>query len=403
LDVFGPDPLAERWRGKVGALIEQLVSDELDAALRARRYQRLDPADLEAPRLGYRHGVRERELTTSYGRTAIRVPRARLFEAGSEDIAEWRSQLIPRYARRARAVDDGILAAYLSGANSRRIRGVLRPLLQDAPLSRSAVSRVVQELKAAFEAWRTAPLGEKRIVYLFLDAIVVKVRAGGQVEPMAVLVALGVHESGAKEVLALELMARESKAAWEALVADLVKRGLRAPVLCTVDGNAGLRAALRAHWPAAAVQRCPVHKLRNLEAHCPTRLLADLRDDFHAIIEATSARAARRAYERFVAVWARRCEGVVRSLEEAGEELLTFFRFPRSQWKSLRSTNAIERLNGEFRRRIKTQASLPSEARVLHLFYGLYASGQIRMRRINGWQDIPQALAVHGPKQSQAA
>lgn len=392
-ELFGPDPLAQRLRGLIGGFITDAVATELDEVLRAGWYQRTG----EEVRRGYRHTWRTRELTTSFGPTTIQVQRARLFDQEGAPREEWQSTLVPRYARRMRAVDDAILGAYLAGANSRRIRGALRPLLANAPLSKSAISRVVQQLKQAFEAWRRARLDDKRIVYLFLDAIAVHVRVDGAVQSTPILVALGVTETGEKELLGLQLMASESTAAWKAMVDDLVARGLRAPRLCIIDGNAGLRRAVGETWPEAAVQRCVVHKLRNLEAHCPKRALDDLRADFHAITEAKSLAAAEKAYARFVACWQRRCPGVARSLEEAGKELLTFFRFPRAQWKCLRTTNAIERLHEEFRRRVKTQASLPGEASVLHLFYALYASGQLRMRRIDGWPQLAKVVAAHQP------
>ena len=207
------------------------------------------------------------------------------------------------------------------------------------------------------------------------------------------LVAMGVRESGDKVLLALPLMGSESKAAWTTFVEDLATRGVTDPALVIMDGNAGLRYAVGQTWPRAAVQRCVVHKLRNLEAHAPKRLVSELRRDFHAITEAETAAAARRAYDRFRRVWRTRSESVVRSLEEAGLELLTFSAFPRSQQRSLRTTNAIERLHEEFRRRVKTQAAQPHEQSVLRLFFGLSASGQIILRKIDGWVDLPQVFA----------
>lgn len=366
LELFGPDPLAQRLRALVGGFIEDAVATELDEVLHACRYQRTG-GEGEDARRGYRHTFRTRELTTSFGPTTIHVQRARLFDQDGAPSEEWQSTLVPRYARRMRAVDDAILGTYLAGANSRRIRGALRPLLAHAPLSKSAISRVVQRRKQAFEGWRTERLDDKPVVYLFLDAIAVHVRVDGAVQSTPILVALGVTETGEKELLGLQLMASESTAAWKAMVDDLVARGLRAPRLCIIDGNAGLRRAVGETWPAAAVQRCVVHKLRNLEAHCPKRALDALRADFHKITEAKSRAAAEKAYARFVACWQRRCPGVARSLAEAGKELLTFFCFPRAQWKCLRTTKAIERLHEEFRRRIKTQASLPTEAGALPL------------------------------------
>lgn len=392
LESFGPDPLAAKLRAMVGGLIEELVAGELTEALQALRYER--PADTSA-RQGYRHTKRSRELTTSVGPTTIQVQRARLFDAVGTPTQEWQSTLLPRYARRAPAVDNAILGAYLAGANTRRIRGALRPLLHEAPVSKSAVSRIIQTLKRAFEAWRTAPLTDKHIVFLFLDAIAVKVRSDRRVQTMPVLVAYGVHANGDKELLALQLMGSESTAAWRALVDDMVARGLEAPVLCVIDGNAGLRRAVAAAWPQTLVQRCVVHKLRNLEAHAPKRALDEVRADFQSITTAETEKLARAAHARFIRRWQPRCEGVVTSLREAGDELLTFYRFPASQWRALRTTNMIERLHLEFRRRIKTQGSLPNEGTVLRLFFALYQSGQIRMRRVDGWQHIPLVIKQH--------
>lgn len=392
---FGPDPLAEKLRAMVGSLIQELVAAELTEAVHATRYER---AAARATRQGDRHTKRSRALTTSLGPTTIELHRARLFGAPGEAPTEWHSTLLPRYARRAPAIDNAILGSYLAGANTRRIRGALQPLLHHAPVSKSAVSRIIQTLRRAFEAWRTASLADKRIIFLFLDAIVVNVRSDRRVQRWPVLVAYGVHVNGDNELLALQLMGSESSAAWRAMVDDLVARGLKAPLLCVIDGNAGWRRAVATAGPHAMVQRCVVHKLRNLEAHAPKRALDEVCADFHSITTAESAKVAKAAYARCVRRWQARCEGVVTSLKEAGDERLTFYQFPSSQWKCLRTTNMIERLHREFRRRIKTQAALPNEGTVLRLFFALYHSGQIRMRRVDGWQHIPVVLKRYAPE-----
>jgi len=166
-------------------------------------------------------------------------------------------------------------------------------------------------------------------------------------------------------------------------------------MLCIIDGNAGLRRAVGLVWPGAAVQRCCVHKLRNLERKAPKHVLADIRDDFHRIVYAASGEAARTVSATFEHTWAKRCPGVVTSLREDGDELLTFFRFPKTQWKTLRTTNVIERLHEEFRRRVKTQGSLPTEDAALVLLFSLVASGQIKLRRIDGWRKIAAVLSQH--------
>ncbi len=206
---------------------------------------------------------------------------------------------------------------------------------------------------------------------------------------------IGVLPDGHKHLLALDLCGGESFSAWKGCLDDLVARGLRAPMLCIVDGHAGLRRAVGLVWPRAAVQRCCVHKLRNLERKAPKHALAEIRDDFHRIVYAANADAACTAYTAFERTWAKRCSGVVTSLREGGDELLTFFRFPKAQWKTLRTTNTIERLHEEFRRRVKTQGALPSDDAALVLLFSLVASGQIKLRRIDGWRKIATVLSQH--------
>ena len=335
----------------------------------------------------YRNGSEQRTLCTSLGPTELTIPRARLTQQNGT-TTEWRSRLIPRYRRRAHSIDNAVLGAYLDGVNTRRLKGALRPLLRNTPLSKSAISRVVERLKAEFERWRTRRLDDENCVYLYLDGFGVKVRCGGHVVRMTLLVVVGVRLDGSKVLLALDRAGSEAEQAWKPLLEDLVARGLPTPWLCVVDGCPGLDRAIAGVWNDVPVQRCAVHKLRNLLAKAPAHAQSAVKDDFHAIVYAETEAAARDAYARFVARWRGRCQGVVDSLEEAGDRLLSFYAFPPSQWKSLRTTNVIERINEEFRRRIKTQASLPNEECVLVLVFSLVASGQVRLRRIDGWQDI---------------
>ena len=322
------------------------------------------------------------------GATVVELPRARLTEDGEEK--EWQSVLIERYQRRARSVDSALLGCYLSGANGRRIRGALSVLLRGAPLSKSAISRVVGRLQGLFTEWRKRSLKGESVVFLYLDAIGLRVRIAKRVVSVPVLVAVGVKADGQKVVLDLELLGSESSECWGGFVEGLINRGLGRPRLVIIDGNKGLRAAVDKNWPGTQVQRCTVHKLRNLERYTPRHALEEVKSDYHRIIQAESLDQARKAYREFIVKWRKLAPKVAVSLEEGGEELLTFYSFPDSQWKSLRTTNAIERLNGEFRRRVKTQGSLPSAQAAELLLFGLIISGQIRMRRIDGWRDLKQ-------------
>jgi putative transposase len=378
----GKATLEDLMRERIRATIESIVDEELEAALGAARSQRVG-----AMRAGYRHGQRERTLTTSLGPTTIAMPRARI-EADDGRRREWRSQIIPRYQRRTERVDEAILGLYLSGTNTRRLRGALAPLLRGAPLSKDAVSRLVGRLREDFAAWAKRDLGELKVRYLFLDGWYPRVRIGKKRVRVPVLVTLGVCAGGQRVVLDLRLAGAESEQAWLDAVRALGARNLGVPALAVVDGNPGLSAALKAQWPQLAIQRCTNHKLWNLLAKAPAHLREELAEDYRRMIYADSRQAVEQARVAFTRKWQLRCKAVSSSFAEAGDELFTFISFPASQWKALRTTNALERINEEFRRRTKTQASLPSEEAVLFLLFGLLRSGQITLRRLVGWQDL---------------
>jgi putative transposase len=379
-----PARLGELIHDAVRVAIERIVREELEAELGAAPYERAEV------RHGYRNGTRQRALAGPTGPLALTVPRATLFAPGGE--REWSSKVLPRYQRRLPELNEAIAGAYLAGTNTRRIKGALRPLLKAAPLSRSAVSRVVGTLKGSLDAWRSRSLEGLEVVYLYLDAIALRVRTAGKVVSSPVLVAVAVLADGQKQLLSLEMCGSESNEAWKGFLDDLVVRQLAAPMLCVIDGNPGLRRAVQLVWPKAAVQRCAVHKLRNMQRKAPKHAQEEIADDFHEIVYAKDGKAAEAAREAFRRKWEKGCPGVVRSLDEGGDELLTFYGFPKQQWKTIRTTNVIERLNGEFRRRVKTQSSLPTEDAALVLLFSLVASGQIKLRKLDGFEKIAAML-----------
>ena len=315
------------------------------------------------------------------------MPRARVQGADGAP-AEWCSQVLGGYARRPARVDEARLGVYLSGTNTRRIRGALAPLLRGAPLSKDAISRLVGRLRGDFDAWGQRELRDEQIRYLFLDGWYPRVRIGKKRVRVPVLVTLGACADGRRIVLDLRLAGEESEASWREVLDALTKRHVGVPVLAVVDGNPGLEAALRAAWPKIDLQRCTNHKLWNLLAKAPAHLREELAEDYRRMIYAATREAVETARVAFVRKWKLRSKAVLTSFEEAGDDLFTFLRYPASQWKALRTTNALERINGEFRRRTKTQASLPSEDAVLLLLFGLLRSGQIKLRRLGGWQEM---------------
>ena len=376
--------IEEQLRRHIREALDVALAEELAAALASNRHERTDQ------RRGYRNGSRARTITTPDGPRIVDVPRGRIVDTGGA-TQEFRSQLLPRYARRTRAIDDAILGCYLGGVNSRRIRTALKPLLGERHLSKSAVSRIVARLKALFAAWQDRDLATERYAVIFFDGFHLKVRMAKRVISVPVLAALGVAENGQKCVLQLRLAASEAEVTWSAVVTDLQQRHLSAPLLLVVDGNGGLKNALK-QWEGVRIQRCTTHKLENLKAHCPSHARAEMKRDYDRIIYADDGLAARAASDAFVKKWATLGPSVAKSLQEAGPELLTFYAFPKETWKSIRTTNTIENLNREFRRRTKTQASFGTEAAALTVLYGLVAFGQIQLRKIDGHKQWPSFL-----------
>src|SRR5256885_1482264 len=195
--------------------IETAVPEELRAALGTTPYERSEV------RRGYRNGTKVRTLTGPTGPAALTLPRATLF-AGAK---EWTSRIVPRYHRRMPEVNEAVVATYLAGGNTRRIRGALQPLLKAAPLSKSAVSRVVATLKDGLEAWRTRSLADLDVIYVYLDGFALRVRSAGKVVSVPVLGVIGVFPDGHKHLLALDLCGGESFAAWKGCLDESRRAG----------------------------------------------------------------------------------------------------------------------------------------------------------------------------------
>ena len=390
------DPIEHAVRDRVRSFIEELIEGELASVLARPRYGRRAKdsgcAETSAGVAGHRHGSRTRTLTGTFGRTEIAVPRARLMQPDG-GTTEWKSKALRAYQRRTRAAEALIAGAYLAGVNTRRVRRALAALFSGA-VGKDIVSRTWRKVKGDWDAWNSRSLADEPIVRLILDGTVVRVRLDRKATAISLLVVIGVRADGQKVLLAVKSMGSESTEAWRAVLDDLIKRGLRRPEFLIVDGAAGLDAAIAAVWDGVPVQRCTVHKHRNLLAHAPERLHDEITADYTDMIYAETPEEIETRRKAFIRKWRLKHRAVADSLEEAGERLFAFTRLPPSQWKSARTTNAIERLHEEFRRRIKTQTVLPSAETAAMLFWALLASGQISMRKVDGWQMLATAPVV---------
>src|SRR5207253_2618824 len=339
---------------------------------------------------GHRHGHRSRSLMGTFGRTEIAVPRARL-DGPDGQTTEWKSKILRAYQRRTLAADALIASTYLAGTNTRRVRRALAALFGGA-LGKDTVSRVWRKVKADWETWNARSLAEEPIVRLILDGTVVRVRLDRKATSISLLVVIGVREDGQKVLLAVKHMGGESAEAWRSVLDDLIERGLRRPEFLIVDGAPGLEKAIAAVWDGVPVQRCTVHKHRNLLAHAPERLHEEITADYNDMIYAATREEVAARRKAFIRKWRLKHHAVADSLQEAGARLFTFTRLPPSQWRSARTTNAIERLHEEFKRRIKTQTVLPSTDTAPMLFCAQLSSGQINMRKVDGWHTLAANL-----------
>ena len=385
------DPIEAGLRDRAREFLQAMLEGELDRVLARSRYARCakppsGDAEDAVGVTGHRHGHRSRSLLGTFGQMEVQMPRARLNTADGK-TTEWKSQALRAYQRRTLAADALIAGCYLAGTNTRRVRRALGALFGGA-VGKDTVSRVWRKVKSDWDAWNARSLADEPIVRLILDGTVVRVRFDRKATSISLLVVIGVRADGQKVLLAIKSMGGESTEAWRAVLDDLIQRGLRRPEFLIVDGAPGLEKAIAAVWDGVPVQRCTVHKHRNLLAHAPERLHEEITADYNNVVYAATREEVEARRKAFIRKWRLKHRAVADSLQEAGDRLFTFTRLPPSQWRSVRTTNAIERLHEEFKRRIKTQTVLPSADTAAMLFWALMASGQISMRKVDGWQTL---------------
>jgi len=385
------DPIEAGLRDRAREFLQAMLEGELDQVLARSRYARCakppsGDAEDAVGVMGHRHGHRSRSLLGTFGQMEIEMPRARLNTPDGK-TTEWKSQALRAYQRRTLAADALIAGCYLAGTNTRRVRRALGALFGGA-VGKDTVSRVWRKVKSDWDAWNARSLADEPIVRLILDGTVVRVRLDRKATSISLLVVIGVRADGQKVLLAIMSMGGESTEAWRAVLDDLIQRGLRRPEFLIVDGAPGLEKAIAAVWDGVPVQRCTVHKHRNLLAHAPERLHEEITADYNDMVYAATREEVEARRKAFIRKWRLKHRAVADSLQEAGDRLVTFTRLPPSQWRSVRTTNAIERLHEEFKRRIKTQTVLPSADTAAMLFWALMASGQISMRKVDGWQTL---------------
>ena len=358
-----------RVRQGVKAVLEEVLEEEMAEHLQAG-YRELTPT-----RRGERNGYYQRNLLTPAGKIErLEVPRDR--------EGEFVTEVFERYKRMTGDVEEAVLEMYLSGISVRKIAGVTEALSR-VRVGKDAVSRIARRLEEEQRAWRERPLEEKAYPYLYLDATYLKVRWGARVTTMALLVCVGVDEDGFREVLAVEVAGSEKGAAYASMLRGLVDRGFSGVQLVVSDDHEGIKAAVSGELPEAGWQRCVVHFERNVLSHVPASEMSGVADDLKAIFKVRRGKTARALAEEFVELYAERFPKAISVFEAGIEDALTYLSFPGSHHAKVRTTNMLERLFKEVKRRTRVVGVFPNEtsASTLATEIALRSSEEWTLRR----------------------
>lgn len=364
-DFTVPAELMEQVQEQGLEILPELIRIVLNAAMQAERSEHLQAAPYEhnPERRGYANGYKPKTMRTRIGDITFAVPQVR--EGG------FYPEALEKGLRSERALTLALAEMYVQGVSTRKVKAITEQLC-GVSISSSAVSQAAMQLDAELAKWRERPLGE--YPFLFLDAYYEQVREDGQVRHLAVLVAVGVNPAGKREILGVSVSLSEHEVHWRAFLESLKQRGLGGVHLVTSDDHAGLRAARLAIFGGIPWQRCQFHLQQNAQAYVPrkdmlTEVTSDIRTIFDAPDRTTAEVYLARAVEKYSKSASRLSEWLAANLPEG----LTVFAFPASFRRLLRTTNGVERLHREVRRRARVVSIFPNSASCLRLVSAILA------------------------------
>jgi putative transposase len=358
-----------RVRQGVNAVLEEVLEEEMTQHLGA------DYRELTPTRRGERNGYYQRNLLTPAGKIErLEVPRDR--------EGEFVTELFERYKRMTGDVEEAVLEMYLSGISVRKIAGVTEALSK-VRIGKDAVSRIASRLEEQQKEWRERSLEEKEYPYLYLDATYLKVRWAARVTTIALLVCVGVDEEGFREVLALEVAGSEKGVAYASMLRSLIDRGLSGMRLVVSDDHEGIKAAVSGELPGVEWQRCVVHFERNVLSSVPASEMSEVAEDLKAVFRVRREKTARASAEEFVELYGKRFPKAVSVFEAGIGDALTYLSFPGSHHAKLRTTDMLERLFKEVKRRTRVVGVFPNEtsASTLATEIALRSSEEWALRR----------------------
>ena len=344
-------------------LMKALMKEALQEVLEAEMTELLGagPHEREAGRQGYRAGHYERGLVTRIGKLELRVPRDRQ--------GQFQTALFERYQRSEKAFVAALAEMYVQGVSTRKVKAITEELCGHS-FSASSISTINKGLDEALTAFAERRLDEP-YPYLILDARYEKVREGGVIRSQAVLIAIGIHQGGRREVLAVDMASRESQSSWKDFLLRLKDRGLHGVEFVVSDDHAGLKKAITEMLTESAWQRCYVHFLRNALDYLPRKADDDCLQELRWLYDRRDLTEAQRDLGAWLTKWSAKYPKLTNWVEDHIGETLTFYRLPRAHHKHLKSTNMLERLNEEIKRRTRVVRIFPNTESCLRLIRAL--------------------------------
>jgi putative transposase len=371
-----------------GGLLGQLTKRLVERAMEVELTDHLGYEPHQEPTGGAgntRNGSTPKTLVTEHGPVPIDTPRDR--------DGSFEPKIVRKRQRRFEGFDEKILALYSRGLSTRDIEAYLRELY-GVSVGRDLISRVTDAVLEDVRAWQQRPLDDVYPI-LFLDAFVVKVRDGGSVQRKACYLALGVAMDGERDVLGMWFQDNEGAKFWMQVLNDLKQRGVKDILICCVDGLKGFPEAIEAIFPETEVQTCIVHLIRHSLKYVPRRQYDQVVKDLKPIYKATDADAALAALEHFDQKWGKQLSPIVKAWRDAWEHVIPFLAFPEEVRRVIYTTNAIEALNRQLRKAIKTKGHFPNEEAARKLIYLAINNAVPQWTRTRGWTKALLAFKIH--------
>ena len=327
------------------SVLNQVLEAQVTEQVGADRYERTDD------RQSYRNGSRPRSLSTRVGTITLKVPRLR--------DGSFSTELFARYQRSEQAFVLALMEMVVSGVSTRKVSQITEELC-GAEFSKSTVSRLCQNLDPIVKAWNNRPLEDHRFPFVIVDALYMKVREDGRIRSRGVLIATGIHTDGYREVLGFQVGDSESESTWSELFAWLKSRGLTGVDLITSDSHGGLVSAIRKEFQGTAWQRCQTHFMRNILDAAPKSLQTEIHGRVRAILDAPDLQTARLLLTQTIEAFESKASKAMKVLEEGFDDATAVLALPERYRRRLRTTNSVERMNEEIRRRERVIRIFPN-------------------------------------------